>query len=81
MLGSGLARRLFPRFQCSPCMSLWTDMYRYKAAEAKQGAARAQSPSIKQAFEEVASGWVVLAEQMEWMDRQRGPLQKKKNDT
>jgi hypothetical protein len=37
-------------------------LYRHKAAEAKQGAARAQSPSIKQAFEEVASGWVVLAE-------------------
>jgi hypothetical protein len=44
-------------------MSLRADIYRQKAAEAKQSAARARIPSIKQAFEEVANGWVVLAEQ------------------
>jgi hypothetical protein len=40
-------------------------MYRHKAAEAKQIAERPTSPSIKRAFEEVASGWVVLSKQME----------------
>jgi hypothetical protein len=54
-------------------MSLRADMYRQKAAEAKQSAAKAKSPSIKRAFEEVAGGWLVLAEQMEWIDRQRSP--------
>ena len=57
----------------SPCMSLRADVYRQKAAEAKQSAAKATSPSIKRAFEEVAGGWLVLAEQMEWIDRQRSP--------
>jgi len=62
-------------------MSLRADIYRQKAAEARQSAARAKSPSIKQAFEEVANGWVVLAEQMEWMDRQKGATPEEKNDT
>jgi hypothetical protein len=46
-------------------------MYRQRTAEAKQSAARAKNPSIKSAFEEVAAGWLVLAEQMEWIDRER----------
>jgi hypothetical protein len=49
-------------------MSLRADMYRHKAAEAKQSAAKATNPSIKRAFEEVAAGWLVLAEQLEWME-------------
>src|SRR5438034_2752493 len=36
-------------------MSLRADMYRQRAAEAKQSAARAKNPSIKSAFEEVAA--------------------------
>src|SRR5262249_61188506 len=68
-------------FQCSPCMSLRADIYRQKAAEAKQSAARARIPSIKQAFEEVANGWVVLAEQTEWMDRQKEAIPEEKNHT
>src|SRR5262245_2398604 len=52
-------------------MSLRADMYRQKAAEARQSAARAKSQSIKQAFEEVANGWDVLAEQTEWIHRQK----------
>jgi hypothetical protein len=55
-------------------MSLRADIYRQKAAEAKQSAAKATNPSIKRAFEEVAAGWLVLAEQMEWIDRQRSPV-------
>jgi hypothetical protein len=52
-------------------MSLRADMYRQKAAEAKQSAAKAKDPSVKSAFQEVARGWLVLAEQMEWMDSQK----------
>ncbi|TMJ82394.1 MAG: hypothetical protein E6G76_23640 [Alphaproteobacteria bacterium] len=52
-------------------MSLRADMYRQKAAEAKQSAAKATNASIKRAFEEVAAGWLVLAEQLEWMDSQQ----------
>jgi hypothetical protein len=52
-------------------MSLRVDIYRQKAAEAKQSAAKATNPSIKSAFLEVAASWLVLAEQMEWIDRQR----------
>jgi len=62
-------------------MSLRADIYRQKAAEAKQSAARARIPSIKQAFEEVANGWVVLAEQTEWMDRQKEAISEEKNHT
>jgi hypothetical protein len=54
-------------------MSLRADMYRQKAAEAKQSAAKARNPFIKRAFE-VAAGWRVLAEQMEWIDRQKSSL-------
>jgi hypothetical protein len=52
-------------------MSLRVDMYRQKAAEAKESAAKARNPSMKRAFEEVAAGWLVLAEQMERMDSQK----------
>jgi hypothetical protein len=55
-------------------MSLRADVYRQKAAEAKQSAAKTTNPSIKRAFEEVAGGWLVLAEQMEWIDRQRSSV-------
>jgi hypothetical protein len=59
---------LLPR---SPRMSLRADMYRQEAAEAKQSAAQAKNPSIKSAFEDVARSWLVLAEQMEWMDTEK----------
>jgi hypothetical protein len=45
------------------------EMCREKAAEAKRSAARAPHPSIKTLFEEVASGWLRLAEQTEWIER------------
>ena len=51
-------------------MSLRADMYRQKAVGAKHRAAGASNPSVKAAFEEVARGWLVLAEQMEWIDSQ-----------
>jgi len=61
-------------------MSLRADIYRQKAAEAKQSAAKARDPSVKRAFEEVAAGWLVLAEQMEWIDRQRSPVRHEENN-
>jgi hypothetical protein len=45
--------------------------FRQKEAEAKQSAAKAKNPSMKREFEEVAAGWRVLAEQVEWIDRER----------
>jgi hypothetical protein len=45
------------------------EMCREKAAEAKRSAARAPHPSIKTLFEEVASSWLRLAEQTEWIER------------
>jgi len=53
-------------------MSLRADMYRQKAAEAKRSAAQAKNPSLKRAFEEVASA-LVLAEQIEWIDNHKLP--------
>jgi len=49
---------------------LRADMYRQKAAEAKIRAAEASNPHVKSAFTEVARGWQLLAEQMEWMEHQ-----------
>jgi hypothetical protein len=54
-------------------MSLRADMYRQKAAEAKQSAAQAKNPSLRRAFEDVAHAWLVLAEQIEWMDSRKVP--------
>jgi hypothetical protein len=48
-------------------------MYRQRAAEAKQSAAQAKNPSLRRAFEDVAHGWLVLAEQIEWMDSRKVP--------
>jgi hypothetical protein len=45
--------------------------FRQKAAGPKQSAAKPKNPSIKREFEEVAAGWLVLAKQMEWIDRGR----------
>jgi hypothetical protein len=45
-------------------------MYRQRAADAKNRATQTNNPHVKGAFKEVARGWLLLAEQMEWMDRQ-----------
>jgi hypothetical protein len=52
------------------CMSPRSDMYRQRAADAKNRATQTNNPHVKSAFKEVARGWLLLAEQMEWMDRQ-----------
>jgi hypothetical protein len=61
-------------------MSLRADISRQKAAEAKDRAAQARGPSLKRAFEEVANGWLLLAEQVEWIDRQRSPVRDEENN-
>jgi len=55
-------------------MSSRSDEYRQKAVEAKNHAAQAGIPSIKSAFEEVARGWLLLAEQTEWIEGRRSSL-------
>jgi hypothetical protein len=58
-------------------MSPRSDMYRQRAAEAKNRATQASNPHVKTAFKEVARGWLLLAEQMEWMERQDEPMRAK----
>jgi hypothetical protein len=55
-------------------------MYRQRAADAKKRAAQAKDPSAKKAFEEVAKAWLLLAEQIEWTDRQKSTLRDEEND-
>jgi hypothetical protein len=45
-------------------------MCRQKAAQVRQSAAKAKNPSMRRAFEEVASGWLLLADQTEWIEQQ-----------
>jgi hypothetical protein len=61
-------------------MSSRADMYRRRAADAKKRSAQAKDLSVKRAFEEVARGWLVLAEQMEWIDRQKSTVHDEEND-
>jgi hypothetical protein len=60
-------------------MSSRADMYRQRADDAKNRAAQAKNLSIKSAFEEVEACWLVLAEQVEWIDRKEAsPPRRKK---
>jgi hypothetical protein len=61
-------------------MSVRADVYRQKAADAKDRAAQTKNPSIKSAFKEVANVWLLLAEQVEWIDRQRSPVRDEENN-
>jgi hypothetical protein len=54
-------------------MSVRADRYRQRAAETKDRAAQARDPSIRSAFENVAAGWVVLAEQVERIEEEKSP--------
>src|SRR5262245_4143034 len=66
--------------QSSPYMSSRADMYRQRAADAKKRSAQAKDLSVKRAFEEVARGSLVLAEQMEWIDRQKSTVHDEEDD-
>jgi hypothetical protein len=43
--------------------------YRSRGIEAEQRAAQTTDPNIRLAFEDVARGWFLLAEQANWLDR------------
>jgi hypothetical protein len=51
--------------------------YRRRGTEAEQRAAQATEPTIKNAFEDVASGWFLLAHQVEWLEGQRATSNEK----
>jgi hypothetical protein len=72
---SGALSRRAPNFAAlnkKECGSSQAEMCRQKAAEAKRG--ESKKPLHQRAFEEVAAAWRILAEQMEWTDRQKSPL-------
>ena len=58
------------RKQKKPASSRLTRPRKRSAAMKRSG----ECPSIKSAFEEVARGWLLLAEQMEWIDGRRSSL-------
>jgi hypothetical protein len=53
-------------------MSSQAGMYRRRAADAKQRAARAKELSIKIALEHETAFWLLLVAQMEWIDKGGG---------
>jgi hypothetical protein len=61
-------------------MSSERDTCRRRADDAKQRAAQAREPFIKSAYEKVAACWLVLAEQMEWIDRKEASPPPRKNN-
>jgi hypothetical protein len=50
--------------------------YRRRGMEARQRAAQITDLSIKQAFTDIARGWFTLAEQVAWLDQERGRSQR-----
>ena len=60
-------------------MSSRAEYYRRRGLEAQQRAAQATEVKIRDAFEDVAEGWFVLAEQSGWLDRQHNDQQANKN--
>jgi hypothetical protein len=61
--------RMLPAAFCEPdsCTAAFGHVPR--AAEAKNRATQAKNPHVRSAFQDVARAWLLLAEQMEWMDR------------
>lgn len=59
------------RFDVGDQMHSRADQYRRRGIHAKQRAAQASEPNIRQAFEDVAGDWFALAEQAEWLERHR----------
>jgi hypothetical protein len=67
---------------CSPLRLASRPTLDHRPTSLAMSAAKAKNPAAKMAFEEVARGWLYLAEQMEWMDRQEASTpQGKTNDT
>jgi hypothetical protein len=55
-------------------------MYRQRAADAKQRVAQAKDLSIKIALEHEAALWLLLAEQMDWIDKKEVPPPRRKKN-
>src|SRR5215469_10094848 len=51
------------------------EYYRRRGLEAQQRAAQTTEEKIRDAFEDVAEGWFVLAQQLDWLDRQHNDQQ------
>ena len=60
-------------------MSSRAEYYRRRGLEAQQRATQTTEAKIRDAFETVAGGWFVLAEQLDWVDRQHDDQQGNKN--
>jgi hypothetical protein len=54
------------------------EQYRRRAIEARQRAAKANEATVREAFEQVASDWFALAEQLEWLEGRRYPMPEQK---
>src|SRR5438094_5608626 len=52
-------------------MSSRAECYRRWGLEAQQRAAQTTEEKIRDAFETVAGGWFLLAEQLEWLEKER----------
>ena len=52
-------------------MSSRAECYRRWGLEAQQRAAQTTEEKIKDAFETVAGGWFLLAEQLDWLEKER----------
>jgi hypothetical protein len=51
-----------------------TDRYHMRAYEARRRRALATDPSLKADLELIAQEWLALAEEVEWLERNYGPL-------
>jgi len=60
-------------------MSSRAEYYRRLGVDAQQRAAQTTEEKIRDAFESVAEGWFVLAEQSDWLERQHNDQQASKN--
>ena len=54
-------------------MYLRAEQYRRRGIQAQQRAAEAIDPKNRQAFQQVATDWFALAEQVEWLEGRRHP--------
>jgi len=51
-----------------------------ESSRREKSCTQTNNPHVKSAFKEVARGWLLLAEQMEWIDRQRPTFRDEEND-
>jgi hypothetical protein len=55
------------------------EYYRGRGLVAKQRAAHATNPSVKEALKDVARHWLALAERVDWLDRHHNSQQADKS--